>query len=626
MDNFWISKIKPRNPYQLLDIVLLVILILALTGSFFHIFAASYSEIILIIVTFLNLIPVFFLAFRSLLKRRISVEFLAGIALIFSILDSEWHSAAFISLMLVSARLFVYYTDDRVRRSVQSLLKLRPLTAHLKVDHRIVDVPVEKIRVNDLIVVDAGERIPVDGPVESGSAAVDQSSLTGESEPVRKAKGDEVLSSTLVAVGGLVIRASRVGDDTTFSKIIDLIKNSQGAKTPISSMVERFAGLYVIIILIVAAVAYFSSHSLSLTLSILLVTCADDIAVAVPLTFAAGIIAAAKKGIIVKGGIFLEGFPSVKAMVFDKTGTITEGKHKIQNIVAFNSCKDDEVLSCFGTLGRTSEHPTAKAIIRYLNEKNRQFSEAEDIDEEPGCGIQGKIKGQIFFAGKLAFLQKNGIQFSRQELEIINKEKEIGRSLTILGSRGRAMGFVSFMDTIRPQAAEVVDKLKGYGIERILMLTGDNEKVAAQIAKEAHIPEFKANLLPEDKINYLKTIIKPDFKVAMVGDGVNDAPSLTLADIGIAMGAIGTDAAIESADIVFMKDRMDNLLDLMIISRRTLKVVRQDFWIWGITNIAGLILVFGGVLNPSGAAAYNFLTDFLPLFNSLKLFGLNYRR
>jgi Cd2+/Zn2+-exporting ATPase len=624
--NNFISKIKSRNRYQLFDFVLLVVLILALTESFFHVFSASYSRIILIILTFLNLIPVLFLAVRSLLKRRISVEFLAGIALIFSILNSEWHSAAFISLMLVSARLFIYYTDDRVRSSVQSLLKLRPITAHLKIDHRIVDVPVEKLRANDLIVVDAGERIPVDGTIESGSAAVDQSSLTGESEPVHKTKGDEVLSSTLVAVGGLVIRASRVGSDTTFSKIVDLIEKSQGAKTPISSMVERFAGLYVIIILIIAAVAYFLSRSLSLTLSILLVTCADDIAVAVPLTFAAGIIAAAKKGIIIKGGIFLEGFSSIKAMVFDKTGTITEGKHKIQSIVAFNDYKEDEVLSYLGTLGRTSEHPTAKTIVRYLNEKHIPIFEADDIDEEPGCGIRGEVGGQAFFAGKLSFLRENGISFSSRELETIDKEKEIGRSLTILGSRGRAMGFISFMDTIRPQAAKVIDKLKLCGVERILMLTGDNEKVAAQIAKEAHIPEFKANLMPEDKINFLKTIIKPGFKVAMVGDGVNDAPSLTLADIGIAMGAIGTDAAIESADIVLMKDRMDNLLDLMAISRRTLKVVRQDFWIWGITNVVGLILVFGGVLNPSGAAAYNFLTDFLPLFNSLKLFEINYRR
>lgn len=625
MDNFWISKIKSLGFYQLFDIVLLVILISALAGSFFHVFATSYSEIILIAATFLNLIPILFLAIRALLERRVSVEFLAGIALIFSILNQEWLSAAFISLMLVSARLFVYYTDDRVRSSVQSLLKLRPLTAHLKIDHKIIDVPIEKIRVNDLIVVDAGERIPVDGTIESGGAAVDQSSLTGESEPVRKAKGDEVLSSTLVAVGGLVIRANRVGGDTTFSKIIDLIERSQKEKTPISSIVERFAGLYVIIILAVAAIAYLLSHSLSLTLSILLVTCADDIAVAVPLTFAAGIIAAAKKGIIIKGGIFLEGFPSIKAIVFDKTGTITEGKPKIKSIVAFNGHQEDEVLSYLGALGRTSEHPTARAIFKYLNERSAQILEVEDVDEEPGYGIKGRIKGQIFFAGKQSFLQGGGIQFSDRELGVINSEKEAGRSLAILGSRGQAMGLVSFMDTIRPQAAAVVDKLKSDGVERIVMLTGDNERVAAQIAKEAHITEFKANLLPDDKINYLKKIIKPNFKVAMVGDGVNDAPSLTLADIGIAMGAIGTDAAIESADVVFMKDRMDNLLDLMAISRRTTKVVRQDFWIWGITNIVGLILVFGGVLGPSGAAAYNFLTDFLPLFNSLKLFEINYR-
>ncbi len=606
------------------DTVLFCVSALSLIASLFRVFPSAIMTIILAIITVINLLPILISALRSLFYRKITINLLASIALIFAVFNREWHSAVFIGLMLVSARIFMMYTETRARRAIKSLLKLRPSKAHLKIDGRVVDIETEKLKVGDLVLVEVGERVPVDGIVESGQCSIDQSSLTGESEPVAKNEGDQVFSSTLVVAGSLTVRAKKVGEDTTFSKIIDLVEESQSAKAPIGSMAEKFASWYIVATIICALTIYFFSGNLTLILSILLVTCADDLAVAVPLSFIAGINAAAKKGIIVKGGIFIEGFSKIKAFIFDKTGTITTGKPKIQTIKSFNHYSEKEFLSLLAGLENESEHPSARAIIKFIEEKNIKIPPVSDFYEEPGYGSRGFINGKYLFSGKIKFLEKNNVKFSEEQYAILQKEKEFGHSLTVLGAEGEAVGFISFSDTLRPHAHEVIDKLKKLGAERIIMLTGDNEKVAGQIAKEIHIPEFKANLLPEDKIEFLKATIKPDYKVAMIGDGVNDAPSLSLADVGIAMGAIGTDAAIESADIVLMKDKLVNILEMAEVSRYTMKIIRQDFWLWGITNAIGLGLVFAGVIGPSEAAAYNFLTDFLPLLNSLRLFRIKF--
>jgi len=594
------------------DIFLLIVSFLALILNPFN--------IVFVVISLLNLLPVLVSSLRALIRFKATVDLLASIALITAILSKEWHSAVFISLMLASARIFLYYTDNKARRAIQSLLKLRPQKVHLKIHEKIIETETEKVKSGDLVLVETGERIPVDGIVESGEGSIDQSSLTGESEPVNKGTGSDVFSSTLVVAGSLLVRAKKVGEDTTFAKIIELVEKSQSAKAPISSTTDKFATWYVVLTLAGAFAIYFFSHNLLLILSVLLVTCADDLAVAVPLSFTAAINAAARRGIIVKGGTFIEGFPKIRAFIFDKTATLTTGKPKIQTVMTFNDFPEEEFLSFLGTIDSESQHPTAKAIVKFIKEKNIKLKSVSDLYEKPGYGSKGVIDKEVVFAGKVKFLEESGIKFSKAERDILEKEKNEGHSITALGMKGKTMGFISMIDSVRPHAVDVIDKLKKAGVEKIVMLTGDNKEVASRIAQEVHITEYKADLLPEDKVNFLKETIKSGYKVAMVGDGVNDAPSLGLADIGIAMGAIGTDAAIESADIVLMKDKLVNVLEMAKLSHRTMKIINQDFWIWGLSNVLGLVLVFAGVLGPSRAAAFNFLTDFLPLFNSLRLF------
>jgi len=609
--------------YFWFDIGLIVVSIFLIVADISHFLS---NGLYLIIVSIVGLIPVLINAFVALYRKRLSIDLLAAIALIFSLLASEWRSAVFIGLMLASARLFVRYTTAQAERSVKSLFKLRPTKVHVFSEGKIIETDVENVKINDLIAVEAGQRVAVDGIVISGQASIDQSSLTGESEPILKTKGDEIFSSTLNINGSLVAKAKRVGKDTTFSKILELVEKSQAAKSPITTVTQRFTSWYILATLIGVIVLYSFSRDLSLVLSVLLVTCADDLAVAIPLSLTAAIGAAAKQGIIIKGGDYIEGMSNLKTAVFDKTGTITEGKPQIKKIIVFDiGIGQSDMLSFLGSLESESEHPTAKAIYQFVCDKKIKIPLVSEIHEEPGFGISGIVQNRQVSAGKLKFLKNNGVRFSEKELESLETEKEKHRTLTILSVDKKPVGFVSLSDAIRPSAKRVVSEMKNLGVERMVVLTGDNEKITGQVSSQVGIPEFYANLMPQDKIDFLKKILNPKYKVAMIGDGVNDAAALAIADIGVAMGAIGSDAAIESADIVLMRDDLKNIPQTIRLSRYAMKIIKQDLWIWAAVNAIGLVLVFLRILGPAEAAAYNFLTDFLPLFNSLRLFRLHLR-
>ncbi len=607
------------------DLFLVLSSALVLAVNFISPAVRALDAPLLIFISIAGLLPVIFNAIRSLILRHLTIDLLASVALIFSLLAHEWHSAVFISLMLASARLFTRYTGNRAKRSIEGLLKLRPIKVHLVMANgKSREVGIEEIKVGDLILVESGQRVAIDGVVQSGEASLDQSSLTGESRPVSKKVGDEVFSSTLNVGGSLIVKANKVGADTAFAKILELVEKSQDSKAPIASIAEKFTSWYILATLIGAAAVYFSTHSMGLALSILLVTCADDLAVAVPLAFSAAIATLAKRGIIVKGGNFIEGLNKVKIMVFDKTGTITEGRPQVMEVVTFHDFPKEKFLALLGAAEQDSSHPTAKAVQNYIVQKNIQAPSITLVHEEPGFGIKGQVDGQEVVAGKVKFLKDNGVKFSEAELNEIEKQKALNRTLTALGIGDEALGFISFSDAIRPAASATLRQIKELGVERLVMLTGDNEKIAGEVAKMVGINEVRANLLPQDKVNFLKGALSSKYKVAMVGDGVNDAAGLALADIGIAMGSIGSDAAIESADVVLAKDNLKGLVETINLGRFTMKIIRQDLWAWGMVNIIGLILVFTGFLNPSGAAAYNFLTDFLPLLNSLRIFKFKF--
>lgn len=617
-------KIKPVSfhPQVIFDYGLLALLSLALIGHYLKFYSTGFDQSFLVTISFVGTLPVLWSAILSLKEKKVSVDLLASVALLFSLLSGEWISAVFINLMLTSARIFLDYSQSQARRTIAALLKLKPQKAKIKKESQVIEVPLNHLKKGDLVVVELGERVPIDGVVIEGEAMLDQSSLTGESLPVPKQPGDKVLSSTLVESGNLTIKTEKVGEETTLEKIIDLVEKSRGNKAAVNTLAERFASWYILSMFIFAFIVYFFSGNLGLVLAILLVVCADDIAVAVPQAFLTAIIYAARRGVIIKGSSYLEGLDQVRTIVADKTGTLTRGRLKIEKIVALNGYSETEVLTLMGGISFLSDHPISKAIKRLLKEKEIKITQAPvKVTEFSGKGITGNFQTRALALGRPEFLESQGVKFGRDEGVWKEPEKD-GFSVTLLAAQGKLAGFAVLADELRPNIKNSIELLKKEGIERVVMLTGDNETIASRVAGEVGITLYHSSLLPEDKINYLTQYLNPQTKVMMIGDGINDAAALSRADIGVAMGGIGMDVAIESADIVLVKDDFARIPEIIQLSRYVMKIVREDFWIWGIVNAVGLWLVLARVLSPTGAAAYNFLTDFIPLFNSSRILSL----
>lgn len=615
-NSFW-QRI--RDSWQLTaDIILVAVLSVTLLIYITHILPLTWSKDLLILFSLLGVLPVGYSALRAVINKKVTVDLLASIALIFSFLAGEWSSAAFINLMLAFARIFDGLTQMRTKRIIQNLLKFRPSKVKIKKDNQIIEIPLEKVQVGDVVVVEAGDRLAIDGSVISGQASINQATLTGESEPVVKKIGDQVFSSTLNESGSLLVRVEKIGEDTTLAKIITLISQAASGKSATLGIADKFTTWYIWSTLIASVVIYAFSRDLSLVLAVLLVVCADDVAVAVPLTFTATIARAAKRGILMKGASVIENITKIKVFVTDKTGTLTWGKPKVVGVHVFGGALSEaDLLAFFGAAEVSSGHPAGRAIVSYVQSRNIAIQAPEEMQETPGEGVAATVKGKKILAGKIGFLQSQGVLITDPDQEMIDATKFRGESITALALEGKLAGMIMLEDEVRPFAKTLIEKTKALGVGRWIMLTGDNEIVADRVAHQLGIDEARANMTPQTKLDLIKDFKQTYGTLAMIGDGVNDAAALALADVSFAMGAIGSDAAIEASDIALMNDRLNRIPESMHIARASLKIVRRSFWIWGITNAVGLLLVFGGVLGPQGAAAYNFLTDFIPIINAL---------
>jgi len=615
-----------NNKYQIQfvrsDRFLLVALVLVLIIHYTGIASKSVDFVLLAFFASIATLPVLYSAYQSLRNKKINIDLLAGVALLVSLLNQEWASAVFINLMLTSARVFSAYTQDRARNAIKSLLKLKPEKVRIKRDNSIIEMPIGNIVKDDLVVIELGERVSVDGVVVQGQAMIDQASLTGESLPVSKSIGDNVLSSTLIVSGSLVVRAEKVGKDTAFEKIIKLVEQSQKDKVGIQTTADKFASWYIAATFSVAIIVYLFTHNLALVLSILLVTCADDIAVAIPIAFSVAIANAAKRGIIIKGGTYLEGLTQAKTILVDKTGTLTKGRLKVEQIISYADFSQEKILELAASAECFSQHPVAKAIVNQAEKERINFRKSEDSQEVSGKGSTVILDGKEVVCGKMSFLRERGIVVTKEDELMINYLKQEELSVLIIGYDKKIIGTITLADEIRPEVEESINRLKQLGIKNIVMLTGDNEKVAQKVTKKLGLTGYYADLLPEDKLEYIKKYINKKDKVIMIGDGVNDAAALALSDVGIVMGAVGADSAIEAADIALMKDDFSKVPEVLEIGQSVIRIAKQNFWIWGIVNFVGLALIFAKVMGPEGAAAYNFITDFFPIANSMRLFEM----
>ncbi|MTI48534.1 MAG: heavy metal translocating P-type ATPase [Firmicutes bacterium] len=546
--------------------------------------------------------------------------------------DLYFETAGVIITLILLGKYLESVTKGKTSEAIKKLMGLQPKTAIVIKDGKETTIPIEEVEVEDVILVKPGEKIPVDGMVVEGHTSVDESMLTGESIPVEKNVEDKVIGASLNKNGTIKFKATKVGKDTALSQIIKLVEEAQGSKAPIAKMADVISGYFVPVVIgiaILAGLAWFISGSsgvfaLTIFISVLVIACPCALGLATPTAIMVGTGKGADYGVLIKGGIPLETAHKIQTIVFDKTGTITEGKPKVTDVVISNEYNKDEVLEIAASAEKGSEHPLGEAIVREAEEKNLDFKQIEKFEAIPGHGIEVTIEGRDILLGNKKLMDDRNIKLSLQEAS--DRLASEGKTPMFIAINGVLAGIIAVADVVKETSAKAIKTLHEMGIE-VAMITGDNRKTAEAIAKQVGIDIVLAEVLPEDKASEVKKLQDGGKIVAMVGDGINDAPALAQADVGLAIGS-GTDVAMESADIVLMKSDIMDVVTAIQLSKATIRNIKQNlFWAFGyntagIPIAAGLLLLFGGPrLNPMIAAGAMSLSSVSVLTNALRLKG-----
>ncbi|GBF33102.1 hypothetical ptotein [Desulfocucumis palustris] len=555
--------------------------------------------------------PIILGAGKGLLNRELNVDELVSLAMVASVLIGEYLPAAVVALIMVLGSLLEQYTAQKARSAIDALIRLSPGEAAVLRDGVEISVPVREIRLGDQAVIRPGEKVPVDGEVVRGSASLNQSSLTGESLPVDKTVGDTVYAGSVSYSGMIVVEARKVGEDTTLGKLIQLVRDAESQKAPILRVTDRYAGYFTPFIIAIGIGVYLMTGDLHRAITVLIVGCPCAFIISAPTAIVAALGNASKNGILIKGGALLEEVARIDTIVFDKTGTLTTGNPVVAGITPLNGVPEEHVLALAAAAEKYSEHPLARAVLKAAEQRELVIAEPAAFKNIPGLGVEAAVEGKNIFVGAEASGHgtMGGAQSEPGVKTLLVKENDI------------IIGAIYIKDNIRAGAEGLVKSLPGAGLKRIQMLTGDEYGVAAHVAGASGIREFWAGFLPGQKLNHIQELQRSGHKVAMVGDGINDAPALAAADIGIAMGAMGTDVAMEAADIALLEDNLAKLPYLMQLGRTTLKTINFNIGFAVVFNLLALAASGAGLLNPvTGAFAHN-VGSVLVVLNSARLRG-----
>ncbi|MDM5188078.1 heavy metal translocating P-type ATPase [Bacillus sp. DX4.1] len=565
-------------------------------------------------------------AFYALRSKALDMNVLMISAAIGAALIGQWLEGATVVWLFALGATLQNKSIERTRESIRGLIDLAPSEAWVKVGTELVKKSVDDITVNTTIVVKPGEKIPLDGTIVGGASTVNQSPITGESIPIDKQIDDLVYAGTINEEGSLEITVTKLVEDTTLSRIIHLVEEAQEKKAPTEAFVDRFAKIYTPIVFLLALVVMVIPPLLGMGawmdwiykgLELLVVACPCALVISTPVAIVSAIGNAARNGVLIKGGTALEVAGALNAIAFDKTGTLTEGKPKVMHARSLD-CSESELLSIATTIEEYSNHPIARAIAAYAKEQQIPVQEGRDFRTIVGKGAQVSIDGETYYAGNAVLFDDLGVSLQVWK-EPIQEMQRIGQTVVLVGTNHTILGMISVADSIRSTTYQTIQELKRAGIQETIMLTGDNEGTAEHIAQKAKIDRYFANLLPEDKVRSVKQLQSEGKTVAMIGDGINDAPALATANLGIAMGGVGTDTAMETADIVLMADNLEKLPYTMRLSRKALYVIKQNIWFSLIIKFIALAFIFPGwltlwiaVLSDTGAAL-------LVILNSMRL-------
>jgi P-type Cu+ transporter len=559
-------------------------------------------------------LPIFRNVIRAALHRQVISHTLMTIGLLAAIAVGQWATAAIVVFFMRVGDYAEHFTTERARRAIKDLTALAPQTARVE-EHGVErEVPIEQVQPGAVIVVRPGEKIPVDGEVLDGRATIDQAAITGESLPVEAGPGTHVYAATFAQLGRLRIRAAHVGSDTTFGRVITLVEEAEAQRADVQRVADKFSAYYLPVVASIAALTLLISRDPLAACAVLVVACSCSFALATPIAMLASIGAAAKHGLLIKGGKYLEALAQADVLLIDKTGTLTLGKPQITTVVDCG-VPAAEALQLAASAERYSEHPLAEAVRAAAQARQIDLLEPREFEAIPGLGVRARVNGSVIAVGNRRLVGTGG----QEDVPSCLAELEAqGHTLLYVTKDERLAGVLAASDTLRPEVPAAIESLRSLGLQRIELLTGDNERTASTLAQQIGLP-YRANLLPEDKIAIVKAYQAQGRVVVMVGDGVNDAPALAQANIGLAMGAAGSDVAIEAAHIALLRDDWALVPRAVQIARRTMRVVKGNLAFTVGYNAIGLTLAAFGILPPVLAAAAQSLPDLGILANSSRL-------
>ncbi len=562
--------------------------------------------------------PILKSAIKALFIPDLNVDTLVSVAAIAAASIGAYREAAAVVFIMLLGESLEGVTVGKAGEAIASLIQLSPKMAWVRRGEQEVQVPIEEVKTNEIVIVKPGERIPVDGRIVSGCGLVNQSTLTGESIPVEKGVGERVYCGTINESGSCELEATQVADDTKLAQIKRLILEAQGEKSPTQRLMDRFSRYFIPAILGIAFATFLITGQIVRAITILIVACPCALVLGTPTAVVAAIGNAARHGILIKGGVYLELMGKLNTLLLDKTGTLTKGKPEVVGIQSFDSIDEKEILYWAAVAEKRSEHPLGRAIVMKAGEKGLTIPHPQSFQDFRGKGVKAILDSRAVLEGRPEMIVEEGVEIPAQVRGSLNEEESNGMTSLLVSLDHRILGSISISDTLREKARTTIDQVREEGISEIWMLTGDNERVADRIAKELGI-RYEAKLYPEEKVKRVKEWKKTGKVVAMVGDGVNDAPALAAADVGIAMGAVGTDVAMETADIALMSDELEKIPKAIRLSRKALHVIKENIAFAIVFNSVLVFISTQGWMTIILGAVLHQVSSLIVILNSIRL-------
>lgn len=611
---------KYKNQITALSFILILTGILAGNAGM-----EAARNIALITATVLASIPIGMKAFQSLRMKAFSIELLVIIAVVGALYIQEYMESSVVTFLFLFGAYLEARTLEKTRSSLKNLLDMAPQEAMVVRDGESMLVSVDDIEEGETLLIRSGGKVAVDGTILSGEASFNEAAITGESVPVTKGKGEKLFSGSLLDHGYVEMIAEKVGEDTTFSKIIELVEEAQDAKSKAARFLDKFAQIYTPGVVVLSVLVYLITRNLHIAITFLVVACPGALVIGAPVSNVAGIGNGAKNGVLVKGGEVMDRLSKVDTLVFDKTGTLTKGKPEVSGIRTFHGMGEDELLELTASIESASEHHLGQTIVKEALKRNIQIhGDLENLLVEKGRGISAKLKEKNIIAGNRKLMAQHDIVIDRDvEEEALRGEKQ-GNTVVFAAVDGRVRGLFFIKDQIREDAFSSLKELRASGIRQIIMLTGDNRHTAELVAKELELDAYHAELLPKDKLDFVEKLKKEGYVVLMAGDGINDAPAIATADIGLAMGDGGTDVALETADLVLLGDNFRQLTHAYSLAKATVRNMKQN--IWFAVGVVALLLagvLFGRIHLAEGMFIHE-ASVILVIVNAMRL--VKYRR